>query len=381
MEALRNEAGNVVDLQGLQKFIGLLNKNNINSLFDHDGGETTPLIFAILSILYIKLTESYGKKTPVDSFNKIIEDILVIEGIDVDKANEKGETALMVAVKENSLEITKMLLKNGANVKKKDKRGMTALMKVRNNVDMVNALIEKKENINEMDNDGNTALSHYVAYSAGNDQIKTLIEKGADVNAGCYNLEYSRYYNRNNDGREYSSSTPLMNVIVNYTGDTGLVELMLSKGADVNLFDSEGKTAIDYCFRRKDWKDLLDVILQYTKTDKIERKQYNLYDYDKLLYLYEKNIIPYNEDKFKRFISSTESNEEDEEDQKAELLEKMLELGIKKFLGKTPQEKPKDDIIVCAAILEKPDKVEQLLKDGADVNVKFFYKNFRNGVN
>jgi ankyrin repeat protein len=380
MEGLRDAARNV-EYKGLKSFIDRLNSDNINLLFYYYG-QTTPLIFAI--------GRYDSRQTTVESFNVMIKPILDIKGIDVNEANTNGETALMVAVRENLLTITKMLLKKGADVNKKDAGGRTALMKVKyDNVAMVNALIENKAKINEMDYDGNTALSHYVAYPVGIDYIKTLIEKGADVNSGCYNLKYSRYGIFKSE-REYSSSTPLMNVIANTDDDDtenakSLVELMLTKGADVNSFDSDGKTAIEFCFLRKDWKDLLDVILEYTTTHniEIERKQYNVYDnddyYDQLLYLYEKNIMLYNEDQFKRLICSSTDRDEDQK-AKDRLLEKMLELGIDKFTGKTPQEKTKDDIIVCAAILGKSDKVEQLLKDGANVNVGFYHK-LRNDYN
>ena len=174
--ALSLAAGN----KTLEDFIKILNETNINLLFDdYDGKKTTPLIFAIGRIN----KESSGK----------INSILYIQGINVDTPDAGGETALMVAVRKNLLQITKMLLERGADVNKKDNRGRTALMKVKyDDVAMVNALIEKAK-INEMDYDGNTALSHYVAYPVGIDYIKTLIEKGADVNSGCYNLKYSRY--------------------------------------------------------------------------------------------------------------------------------------------------------------------------------------------
>ena len=235
------------------------------------------------------------------------------------------------------------------------------------------------------DDDGNTALSR-AANEVDLDTIESLIEKGADVNAGCYNLTYSHYGIFNYE-KEYYSSTPLMNVIANYIhyDDTiKVIELMLSKGADVNLFDSMGETAIEFCFRRKEWRNLLDVILKYTKQNDIERKQYDVYDnndyYDQLLYLYEKEIMLYNEDEFKRLIcSSAERNKEDQE-AKVRLLKKMLELGIDNF-NKKKEEKDKDDIIVCAAILENPDKVKQLLKDGANVNVRFYYHKLKNAVN
>jgi len=135
---LTTEAVKVRDLQSLQNFIGRLNKDNINSTtITVDNVQTTPLIFAILQIIYI----NYKQTPPVYS---PIESILEIEGINVNLANKNGETALMVAVKENLLEITNMLLKKGADVNKKNDRGMTALMKVKNNVGMVNALIDYK---------------------------------------------------------------------------------------------------------------------------------------------------------------------------------------------------------------------------------------------
>ena len=59
----------------------------------------------------------------------------------------------------------------------------------------------------------------------------------------------------------------------------------------------------------------------------------------------------------------------------------MLELGIDNFLKKSLEEKDKDDIIVCAAILEKPGAVKQLLNDGANVNVRFYYhKNYNSST-
>jgi ankyrin repeat protein len=103
MEGLRDAARNV-EHKGLKSFIDRLNSDNINFLFDYYG-EQTPLMFAI---------ERYNsRQTTVDSFNEMIERILKIKGIEVDKKNDRGMTALMVAVQKNLLKITEMLLEKG----------------------------------------------------------------------------------------------------------------------------------------------------------------------------------------------------------------------------------------------------------------------------
>ena len=230
------------------------------------------------------------------------------------------------------------------------------------------------DDVNKRDENGNTALS-LAANNVELYKIKILLEKGANVNAGCYNLSY-RNGSRLNSYTTFEVSTPLMNVIANYMDyDESIKEvinLMLENGADVNSFDSGGNTAIDICFKKYDWRVLLDVILQYTEPDKIERKEYVIdgdEEYYKKLYLYEKNIMQYNENDFKILLCSREQRDINA---KVQLLGKMLELGIVNFMNKSPEEKGKDDIIVCAAILGKPDKVEQLLKNGANVNVRFY---------
>ena len=159
--------------------------------------------------------------------------------------------------------------------------------------------------MDERDDKGNPALS-YAANRVDIPTIKILLEKGANVNAGCYNLSY-RNGSRLNSYTTFEVSTPLMNVIANYMDYDESIEdviiLMLKKGADVNSFDSGGNTAIDICFKKDDWKALLDVILEYTtkKGIKIERKEYVIdgdEEYNKKLYLYEKNIMQYNENDF-----------------------------------------------------------------------------------
>ena len=47
----------------------------------------------------------------------------------VDEENKERITALMMAVQNRNKEITKILIENGANIDKKDKEGVTVLMR------------------------------------------------------------------------------------------------------------------------------------------------------------------------------------------------------------------------------------------------------------
>ena len=240
------------------------------------------------------------------------------------------------------------------------------------------------------DGNGNTELSH-AANKVDLPKIRDLIKKGANVNAGCYNLCYNY---ENNRSLFLRVSTPLMNVIancVNYNDDVkNVIKLMLEKGADVNSFDSDGQTVIDICFKKKEWEKILDVILEHTKNKNIniERKKYDIVDVgDKLIiYLYENNLILYDENMFKYFVSlpavfnhsislQKKSHESPLTDDRIKLFDKMLEYGIDEFNKKNNTEKAKDDIIVCAAILGKHNAVKELINKGANVNVKFYYEN------
>ncbi len=81
-----------------------------------------------------------------------------------------------------------------------------------------------------MDGVGFTPL-HVVAAIGHTDIIELLLSKGADIKAVI------------TDGI-YVGSTPLH--LAAQRGRTGVVELLLAQGADTDLTDGRGKTALDY---------------------------------------------------------------------------------------------------------------------------------------
>lgn len=89
---------------------------------------------------------------------------------DVNARNTGGQTALHFAAKAGkSLQVMHALIHAGANIKKKDNKGKTALHHAVewNNGEFAEALIEAGANTNEKNNDGETAESHVIKFGSG----------------------------------------------------------------------------------------------------------------------------------------------------------------------------------------------------------------------
>lgn len=95
----------------------------------------------------------------------VVKLIISTQGFDINLKNDKGETALMIAVLEKDYKMFKYLLDNRANVNAKDNNGNTALIKLVKNADYPEALkilkllLENNANPNITNNQGESALS------------------------------------------------------------------------------------------------------------------------------------------------------------------------------------------------------------------------------
>lgn len=141
----------------------------------------------------------------------------------------QGTTAIMWAAQNGHSKVVELLIKEGADVNKRDSNyGMTALMvsAAEGHTEVVRLLLDAKADVNVKDNNlGATALLGAAEYGYA-EIIKALIAKGADVNA-----------------RSKLNRTALMVSAVN--GHTSTVQALLSAGADVNGKDSKyGATAL-----------------------------------------------------------------------------------------------------------------------------------------
>ena len=158
---------------------------------------------------------------------------LINEGADVSLPDYYGRTALHFAVgsSDNSCEILRCLIENGADINKGRNDKQTPLMVAAENgqVSVATFLIEHGADVELQDEDGNTALHHALFDPDVSCEILScLIGSGADVN-GVNKLKH----------------TPLM--IAANGGNINALNLLIKHGAhDVDLQDNYDWTALHH---------------------------------------------------------------------------------------------------------------------------------------
>jgi ankyrin repeat protein len=149
----------------------------------------------------------------------------------------RGETGLMLALREDSNKVFNVLLNAPSiDLETRAKNGDNALMiaAYKGNVAAVKALLGKEVEVNKQ---GWTAL-HYAA-TIGNDEIVKLL------------LDGSAYI----DAESPNSTTPLM--MAAGKGHVSTVKLLVDEGADVSLKNNVGMTALDFA-READMRSVFD---------------------------------------------------------------------------------------------------------------------------
>lgn len=172
----------------------------------------------IILILLFGLVVSLTGCTPALVGSAIRGDVntvktLLDKGVDVNTRDMDGNTALDFAAGEGHLEVVKVLLDKGADVNVKGKMlGFTPLM---------------------------TATRH------GHEEIvKILLDKGADVNAisGAVTFSWTSFDGSSSESGVRGGWTAL--IIAAQEGNADIVKVLLQKGADVNIKDVNGDTAL-----------------------------------------------------------------------------------------------------------------------------------------
>ena len=106
---------------------------------------------------------------------------LLVIGVNVDYANEKGKTALLVASQQGHKEMVNYLIAANADINASDVDSRSALIiaSENNDVELAQILLNAKANPNHQRNDGSTSL-HIASYNNYNELAVMLIEFGAD---------------------------------------------------------------------------------------------------------------------------------------------------------------------------------------------------------
>jgi ankyrin repeat protein len=209
-------------------------------------------------------------------------DMLIRAGANVSAANRYGITPLSLAATNGNASITRALLKAGANLSALGPGGETVLMTAAHtgNADVVNAILERGANVNATEPWQKQTALMWAASENHGAAIKALAARGADLNARSKELSFPEYrYETNgmavfqlpkggwtalmyaarqnamdaaaaladvhtdlNATTKQEGTTALQIAIINIHYD--LANLLLEKGADPNVTDASGMTAL-----------------------------------------------------------------------------------------------------------------------------------------
>ena len=237
---------------------------------DKDG--KTALIYEVESM---GRTSTYQTKKNKDAFVNILKKhikrvhLLMTFGADVNAVDNDGQTALIWASKYGLDSIVDLLLEHNAKVDIQAKNDATALMwaSLRNHISTVQSLLEHKADMNAVSNNGNSALMLACRENRKNVALKLLLY-GADTSLqnvdGDTALILASKKNHISAVRSLLFYAKKIDIEkTNKFGKTALmeacgqehreiIEILLEKGASINIADKKGDTPLLYALRRHD---------------------------------------------------------------------------------------------------------------------------------
>jgi ankyrin repeat protein len=178
-------------------------------------------------------------------------------------SSEWGNTPLHLAARDGRVEAAELLLDAYANVNAKNHRGQTPLHRAVGHPSLARLLIENLANVDAADNLGQTAL-HWAAQDGRVETVELLLSKGSRTylrdNCGQTPLHLAARSSRGAAGglaaaellvnrgadvnaRDMLNVTPAH--LAAATGNAPLLDLLMSKGCDLELKDDFGRTAHD----------------------------------------------------------------------------------------------------------------------------------------
>ena len=114
----------------------------------------------------------------------VVQMFLKAGGVDVNKRDEAGNTALFYACSQGARDIAKLLLENGADPCLANNQGLLPLhgLSGSGNKEIAKLLLEAGADVNAGDNQGKTALMHMIE-AGRSEAARFLMDQGADLNA------------------------------------------------------------------------------------------------------------------------------------------------------------------------------------------------------
>ena len=188
-------------------------KKSVNSGIDinkKDGHGVTAVMWAAI----------YGKKNVVK--------YLTEKGANIHLKANNGMTALLYATSRGQMEIAQYLIKQGADIHQTDGLGHSSYFHIllTDNVTLKNYVLKHNENIDEQNTSGQTPL-HILASRKDVRLVKYLIDNGAKM-----------------DVKDIYGYSPIF-----YSTDLSITQYLIAQGANINAIDNDGNTLI-YSYSR-----------------------------------------------------------------------------------------------------------------------------------
>ena len=174
--------------------------------------------------------------------------LLISKGASINVKDKNGRTALMEAIKHGYLKIIDILLKAGAECSNEEREKIDYLIKERNDINFVNekgetalllavanedlelakSLIENGANLKVEDSFNHSLFAKAVLYTGNKKMIKLFLDNGADIN----------------EKMDHDSKTPLL--VALERGNFALAKFLIKCGANIEEKSRSGVTALMY---------------------------------------------------------------------------------------------------------------------------------------
>jgi len=215
---------------------------------------------------------AYSNKD-IESFNFFME-----HGVDVNQVNEEGNTALMIAAKRNDLDVIEKLVSRTENINLSNSKGYTALTTgLGNTLEVVKLLIDKGAKTDIIDSDGQYLGYHlFKTYNSKKekaffDKLELLEKHGLKIDHNIKNmntlyhlaaekqdvrmLEIIAKYNFDINAKNKAGLTALQQAVMTST-DLDVVKALIRMGADMKVKTEFGETLYDLAKENEALKDI-----------------------------------------------------------------------------------------------------------------------------